>query len=407
MESLERCIETRAGDFTERGCSFLGCRVVVCGQINNVVHLVHSPIGCAYYSWDYRMDARGYCFTTDMDEMDIVFGGEEKLLKAILKAIDEFNPDAVFVYETCSTGIIGDDIQTLAKKASELTNVPVIAFQCAGFRGKSQNFGHKIACTSIFRFINKKNRKPIPNSVNLIGDFNKKDSKILEKLLSEAGIRVLCTFTANATIDKIKNMVNAELNLVMCSKSSAFLAELMEENFGIPYLEVNFFGFENCCNSLYRISEYLDADVERVVEEASWIKMVIDKYREKLEGKRVFICHGAQRAVYWIKPFEELGMKVAGIATHFGIELPDFDGLVVDNVSSDELEELIAKLSPDLIVSDDKVRHIAHKMAVPFFNGRGQNTGYAGFEGFLNFAKDVVGIFDQKIWRLAHYDFSL
>ncbi len=403
MVSLESCFETKAGDFTERGCSLLGCRVVVCGQVKNVVHLVHSPIGCAYYSWDYRMDTKGYCFTTDMNEIDIVFGGENKLLKAVLLAIEEFSPDAVFIYETCSTSIIGDDIQAVAKKASDLTGIPVIAFNCAGFRGKSQNFGHRIANLGLFNIILDGERKEMVNTVNLIGDFNKKDSEILERLFGEIGIKVICTFTANATIDKIRDMKNAELNIVMCSKSSIFLAELMEEKYGIPYVELNFFGLDNCCKSLYKISEYFNnLNVEEVIHEnMSWIKMKIDKYKNILEDKRVFICHGAQRAIYWIKPFEELGMKVVGIATHFGGEIPNFDGLVVDNLSSDELEKILEKVRPDIVVSDDKIRHLVHKMSIPFFNGRGQNRGYSGFEGFLNFAKDVGETLNAKLWYLA------
>ena len=106
----EVCLETKPGDFTERGCSFLGCRVVICGQIKNVIHIVHSPIGCAYYSWDYRADSKGFCFTTDLDEMDIIFGGEKKLLEAVLMAIEEFKPDAVFIYETMkpvARGLLG------------------------------------------------------------------------------------------------------------------------------------------------------------------------------------------------------------------------------------------------------------------------------------------------------------
>jgi len=176
----------RLKGFTERACAFLGCRVVICGQIKNVVHLVHSPVGCAYYSWDYRDDSKGYCFTTDLQEIDIVMGAEKKLFDAIIEAVEEFNPDAVFVYETCSTGIIGDDIQAVALKASEVTKKPVIAFECAGFRGH-QNSGHKIACLELFKLI--QSGEKIPNGVNLIGDFNSKDAEVSKKRLGDVVLR--------------------------------------------------------------------------------------------------------------------------------------------------------------------------------------------------------------------------
>jgi len=396
------------------GCSFLGCRVVICGQIRNVVHIVHSPIGCAYYSWDYRADSRGYCFTTDLNEMDIIFGGENKLLKAVLKVIEEFKPDAVFIYETCSSGIIGDDIQFVAEKASQITEVPVLAFECAGFRGRSQNFGHKIANLCLFKLMLDGERNAIPNGVNVIGDFNSKDAEALEGMLRRIGLNVVCTFTANATIEKIRNMKNASLNLVQCSRSSEFLAKLMEEKFGIPYLDVNFFGIENCCESLRRIAEFFPTH-SSVIEDfidrnLRRIEGKLREYRKSLEGKTVFICHGAQRVFYWIKPFEELEMDIVGVATYFS-KKDDREKLlrmlgvpVVDNPSVDELEEMLLDLKPDLVVSDDKIRHLVHKLSIPFLNGRGQGKAYVGFSGFLDFSKDVYETVNTKIWTLARRD---
>ena len=405
-------LETKPGAFTERGCSFLGCRVVICGQIKNVVHIVHSPVGCAYYSWDYRADSKGYCFTTDLNEMDIIFGGEKKLLNAILTAIEEFRPDAVFVYETCSTGIIGDDIKAVAEKASHMTGIPVLAFECAGFRGTSQNFGHRVANLCLFKLIEGGERKKIPNGVNLIGDFNSKDAMVLERLLEDIGLRVICTFTANSTIERIRAMKNASLNLVQCSRSSEFLAKLMKERFGIPFLDVNFFGIENCCDSLRKIGEFFDTH-SKIVEETiernvRRIKPKVEIFREKLRGKRVFICHGAQRALYWIRPFEELGMEIVGVATYFGrredhgrIVESLGDVFIIDNPSVDELEDILLELKPDLVVSDDKIRFVVHKLAIPFLNGRGQGKAYAGFDGFITFAKDVWYTIASKVWSLA------
>lgn len=406
--------DTHPGDFTERGCPLLGCRVVICGQIKNVIHLVHSPVGCAYYSWDYRVDSEGYCLTTDMQEKDIVFGGETKLFDAVIMAVKEFDADAVFVYETCSTGIIGDDIQAVAKMASEVTGKPVIAFTCAGFRGISQNAGHKIANTKLFELVGTGELDECSDyTVNVIGDFNAKDTKSIERMLNRLGIHVVCSFTADATLDRIRAMHRAKLNLVHCSRSSIFMAEMMQEKFGTPYIEVNFFGIENCCESLRRTCEALGIcgdEVEEVIEKyLSEITPEIEYYRERLEGKKVFICHGAQRAIYWIRPFEELGMKIAGIATFFGrkddyekiMESVDDGTVVIDNPDAEELEEVLLEVRPDIFISDDKVKPFVHKLGIPFVNGRGQGKTYAGFEGFVNFAGDVNAAINSKVWKLV------
>jgi len=404
---------TQPGDFTERACSFLGCRIVICGQIKNVIHLVHSPIGCAYYSWDYRPDSYGYCFTTDMQEMDVIFGGEKKLFDAILMAAEEFDADAIFVYETCTTGLIGDDIQAVARKASEVVGKPVIAFNCAGFRGFSQSAGHKIANRQLFELIGTGEFDSTPYEINLIGDFNAKDAEVIENLLNEIGVKVLCSFTANSTIDRIRIMHKARLNVVHCSRSSIDLAEMMKRKYGIPYIEANFFGIEYCCDALRRIGRSLGIDekkVEEVIENyLNEIESELEFYREKLEGKKVFICHGVQRVLYLIEPFRELGMEIAGIATYFGkqddyeeiVKRVDEGTIIIDNPNATELEEVLLERKPDLFISDDRTEHLVHKLGIPFIKGRGQKKPYAGFNGFVNFASDVYATINSKVWKLV------
>jgi len=102
-------------------------------------------------------------------------------------------------------------------------------------------------------------------------------------------------------------------------------------------------------------------------------------------------------------------MDIVGVATYFGrkedhrkiVQSLDDDAIVIDNQSVDELEEILLDLKPDLVISDDKIRHMVHKLAIPFLNGRGQGKAYAGFDGFLTFAKDVYETVNVKIWKLA------
>lgn len=139
-------IATTPGDMTERGCTYAGCRGVVGGPVKDVIQLTHGPIGCAFFSWGYRPHLADsdfhmkYTFVTDMDETNIVFGGEKRLLKCIIEAAQEF-PDAkgVFIYNTCSTALIGDDGKDVAKEAAKIIGKPVVFFDCEGFRGVSQS----------------------------------------------------------------------------------------------------------------------------------------------------------------------------------------------------------------------------------------------------------------------------
>jgi hypothetical protein len=59
-------------------------------------------------------------FTTDITEFDVIYGGEKRLFKAIREIIEKTDPPAVFVYQTCVTAMIGDDIEAVCKRAREV-----------------------------------------------------------------------------------------------------------------------------------------------------------------------------------------------------------------------------------------------------------------------------------------------
>ena len=110
--------ESLAGAVSQRACVYSGARVVL-NPLTDALHLVHGPIGCASYTWDIRgsstsgPDLYKNSFSTDMSELDIVFGGEKKLAKAIRELAGRFHPPAIFVYSTCIVGIIGDDLKAV------------------------------------------------------------------------------------------------------------------------------------------------------------------------------------------------------------------------------------------------------------------------------------------------------
>ena len=109
------------GIITQRGCTYAGCKGVILGPTRDIVNITHGPIGCGFYSWLTRRNQTRpngpndenymtYCFSTDMQEEDIVFGGEKKLRAAIQEAYDLFNPKAISIFATCPVGLIGDDV---------------------------------------------------------------------------------------------------------------------------------------------------------------------------------------------------------------------------------------------------------------------------------------------------------
>ena len=94
--------ESLAGAVSQRACVFCGSRVVLY-PIADALHLVHGPIGCAVYTWDIRgalssgPELHRLSFSTDLQERDVIFGGEQKLYQALIELIDRHAPKAAFV----------------------------------------------------------------------------------------------------------------------------------------------------------------------------------------------------------------------------------------------------------------------------------------------------------------------
>ena len=182
---IEANTRTVPGIISQRGCCYAGCKGVVVGPIKDMVTITHGPIGCGYYSWGTRRNkARAddktppdqiysaMCFSTDMQESDIVFGGEKKLAKMIDEIVEAFHPRAINICSTCPIGLIGDDLGAVAKAAEEKYGITVIHYNCEGYKGVSQSAGHHIANNQIMeRIIGKGTDEPEGKYIiNILGN---------------------------------------------------------------------------------------------------------------------------------------------------------------------------------------------------------------------------------------------
>jgi hypothetical protein len=146
-----------AGSVSQRACVFCGSRVVLY-PIADALHIVHGPIGCAAYTWDIRgalssgPQLHRNSFSTDLQEMDVIFGGEKKLEAALLELIAHHSPKAAFVYSTCIVGLIGDDVSAVCKRVAAKTGIPVLGVHSEGFKGTKKD-GYKAACDALYKLI--------------------------------------------------------------------------------------------------------------------------------------------------------------------------------------------------------------------------------------------------------------
>lgn len=332
------------GIMTNRGCCYAGCKGVVLGPMKDVCMIVHGPIGCSFYTWGTRRNKAvaepggqnfvPYAFCTDMQEPDIVFGGEKKLKKAVDEAMELFHPKCIMICSTCPVGLIGDDVQGVARQVEEKYGIKAVGFSCEGYKGVSQSAGHHIANNSLMRYIiGTGDKKPKAKySVNILGEYNiGGDGWEQERILRRCGYEVVSVFTGDGSYETMKNAHLADLNLVMCHRSINYIAEMMKTKYGIDWLKVNFIGVGATCQTLREMAAYFDdpdltARTEEVIaDELANIFDDMEYYKSKLKGKTAGVFVGGSRSHHYQLLLEDLGMKTVFAGYEFG-HRDDYEG---------------------------------------------------------------------------------
>jgi len=428
--AIKSNVKSIPGVMTARGCAFAGSKGVVWGPIRDMVHVSHGPVGCGYYSWSTRRNlAQGqigvnnfvpFQFTTDFQEQDIVYGGARKL-EEVGREIKQLFPEAkgISIQSECPVGLIGDDIESSARILEEELKVPVIPVRCEGFRGVSQSLGHHIANDTIRDYVIGKAElpDPTPYDIALIGDYNiGGDAWASMKILKDMGLRVIALWSGDGQLETMKVTHKAKLNLIHCYRSMNYIARHLEEEYGIPWLEFNFFGPTKIEQSIREIAERFDDKVKENAEKViakhrQDMDAVIEKYRPRLEGKKVMLYVGGLRPRHVIGAYEDLGMNVIGTGYEFG-HADDYqrtlntvkDGTVIyDDVTQLEMDEMVEHFKPDLVGSGIKEKYVFQKMGVPFrqMHSWDYSGPYHGYEGFPIFARDMDMAVNSPTWKLV------
>ena len=386
--SIGANVRTVPGIITQRGCSYAGCKGVILGPTRDIVNITHGPIGCGFYSWLTRRNQTKppsdsddnfmtYCFSTDMQDKDIVFGGEKKLKTAIQEAYDNFKPKAISIFSTCPVGLIGDDVHAVAKEMREKLGINIFGFSCEGYRGVSQSAGHHIANNGIFTHVVGRDDtiKDAKYKINMLGEYNiGGDAFEIDRILEACGIDVISTFSGNSTYDQFANSHTADLNTIMCHRSINYVADMMEIKYGIPWIKINFIGGNATAKSLRKIAAYFDEQelidrVEEVIsEELPAVEKVREEVRARCEGKVAMMFVGGSRAHHYQELFKEIGMKTVSAGYEFA-HRDDYEGrrvipdIKIDadsrNIEELEIEKDEAKYRPRK--SEDEMASIQAK----------------------------------------------
>jgi nitrogenase molybdenum-cofactor synthesis protein NifE len=412
-----------AGAVSQRACVFCGSRVVLY-PITDALHLIHGPVGCAAYTWDIRgalssgKELHRMSFTTDLRERDVIYGGEKKLYSCLIELIEKYQPNAAFVYSTCIVGVIGDDVEAICKRVSTETGIDVVSVHSEGFKGTKKD-GYKAACDAMALLVGTGNTDGIsPFSLNIMGDFNiAGETWMIKDYYERMGVEVVSTITGDCKIDDLRRCHGASLNVVQCSGSILHLAREMKEKYGIPFIHVSYFGIEDMSKALYDVAEFFKNNeiLERtrclVRNEVHRIMPSLQDIRKELEGKKAGVyTGGAFKAFSLVRSLRTLGVKTVIVGSQTGApedyetlkELCDDGTILLDDTNPMELSKFVQETDADLLIGGVKERPVAYKLGIGFCDhNHERKEALAGYEGMLNFAKEVHTSVMSPVWDLV------
>jgi len=238
--------------------SFSGALFAIEG-IKDACTILNGPTGCKFYhsaisdgqfqrqaTYSPLEYAEGFYFgqpripSTYLDGHDYVFGSGEKL-SSILRMAFSKNYALIAVVNSPGAALIGDDLDKFIAKEAGSSAIPCFALENSGFSG-SFGSGYQKALLKVFDTLNfkteKQNNQPCVNVIGLsiYQKYFDSNYKTIKKLLGLCGIETVCAPGAGDSLEAVKNIPSADLNIVIYPEYGNEIAGYLKERFGIPYM---------------------------------------------------------------------------------------------------------------------------------------------------------------------------
>lgn len=423
-----RCggLKDRTRSFSQcLGCStsFAACTTVL---IQDAAVISHGPVGCSSclheFAFTYRVNSelreiknptQRKIFSTNLEEHDTIYGGNEKLASAIREVYERTHANVIFIITTCASGIIGDDVEGISNEAEEELGIPVVAIFCEGFRSRIWTLGFDAGYHGIARKLIKKpeEKRNIVNVINFWG------SDIFSEWLGEFGYKPNY-ITPYATVDSLAHSSEAVATIQACATLGSYLGASLEREFGVREIRTSPpYGIAQTDRWFRELGQILEKENE--VEE--FLKKKKEKFlpkiaelREKLKGKTAYVTAGASHGHSLLAILGELGIKAQGAAIfhhdpvydngsdesdtlqHTVNDYGDVPNYNVCNKQEFELVNMLNRIRPDILLARHGGMTLwGAKFGIPSLLIGDEHYGM-GYEGLVHYGENILEILENN-----------
>lgn len=423
-----------------QGCQ-LNLSLAILNTIRDSVIVVHAPLGCggssvgaAGLNKNFQKlrdsSAKGLIWVnTNLDESDVIKGGEEKLKEAVLFADREFRPSAIIVVNSCVPALIGDDIDGVLDQLQSQVSASIVPVHCEGFKTKIMASAYDAAYHGILRnLVGKEKKYPrywdeehivedeveklkekyrISKTVNLlnVSSMSAFDEVELKRIMSALDL-TLNILPCYAHPDDFARVDEAALNVSICATHDDYFVGHIQEKYGIPFvLNTIPIGIYHTNKWIRDIAKHMgiEEQAEKFIEsETKGLERALEPFKKVLKGKRVFLGGGEIRILSTAELLTSLGMEVValkgyhydGFADELIEALPGSDKVIFNVATGQPFEQanLMERLKPDIYIGHVGTTSTAAKQGIPVFPLYGQTVNYMGYSGVYEIARRIARV---------------
>ena len=295
--------------------------------ISDAVPLIHGPLGCSALR---KMNSFGVYSLfpntpcTNLNELDLVYGAEEKLRRAIVETYERYNPALIVVIPTCPSDMVGDDVAAAVRTAKREVSCEVVYSTGELIKGRPIGY-HDVLC-SLFDQLLPEGKKIAKKKdlVNIITfPIHTAGNKLEEmiKILGEIGIRINKVFFHNTKLKDIYDLPKACLNITDLPLP---WLDRMKDRFGVDYFVTTSIGNLSEATELFSLgikeSASIFLNIARTLGKEKAAKKVLDKRIKEaeerlldeikpLKGKRFAVVGGFLFGLLGLLLVKDMGMR--------------------------------------------------------------------------------------------------
>ena len=396
------------------------------GNVRDAVLIQHSPIGCGAGQVPYNSIYRNglamrhhkveniRIINTNLIESDMVFGAAAKLKQSIDDAWERYQPKAIFIATSCATGIIGEDMESIAREKEAELKIPIIPIACEGFRSKHWSTGFDATQHGILRQLVKRNPKKQEDLVNVI---NLWGSDVFTPMLANLNLRVNYVVDL-ASVDDLEQLSEAAATVGFCYTLSSYMAAALEQHFGVPEVKApmpyGFAGTDAWLREIAKVTHREDLVEQFIEAEHKRVAPRIAELKQKLKGIKGYVATGSAYAHGLIQVLRELDVEVNGSLVfhhdpvydsgdpredslgHLIENYGDVGSFNVSNRQQYQFYGLLKEVNPDFIL----IRHnglapLASRMGIPAAP-LGDEHIAIGYDGIVNLGESILDVLAHK-----------